>query len=127
MSTNRTENYQLHIWGAEDEERLAEINENFCKLDTILGGLIVAGTYTGNGKSLTITLGFQPRAVLVMLHDGVCGASSYTRGGLALTGHPVVNEGTDCVKITDTGFFVVNSGFSLMCLSDRIYHYVAVA
>lgn len=124
---SKTSNYQLTLWDREDEERLGEINENFGKLDTVLGGLIVTGTYTGSSKSLSITLGFQPRAVLVMLHDGVCSASSYTRGGLALPGHPVVNEGTECVKVTDTGFYVVNTGYSLMCLADRIYHYVAVA
>lgn len=36
MSTNKTQNYQLHSWLPEDEFHLTEINENFTALDTAL-------------------------------------------------------------------------------------------
>ena len=36
MSTNKTQNYQLHSWLPEDEFHLTEINENFAALDTAL-------------------------------------------------------------------------------------------
>lgn len=36
MSTNKTQNYQLHGWAPEDEFPRSELNANFTKLDTAL-------------------------------------------------------------------------------------------
>lgn len=36
MSTNKTQNYQLHTWTPEDEHLRTELNANFAKLDTAL-------------------------------------------------------------------------------------------
>lgn len=33
MSTNKTENYQLHAWALEDDFLTSEMNENFAALD----------------------------------------------------------------------------------------------
>ena len=49
MSTKRTENYQLHAWEPGDDFLLAEINENFARLDTATR--VVTGTYTGDGTA----------------------------------------------------------------------------
>jgi len=52
MSTNKTQNYQLHAWEPEDDFRLPEINENFAALDQILTTKTrkEVGAYTGTGK-----------------------------------------------------------------------------
>ena len=73
MSTNRTENYQLHAWGAEDEEMLGEINENFGIIDDWLGekAEVVIGSYTGTGEEVQfIDLGFRPKALLITDKEG---------------------------------------------------------
>lgn len=105
MSTNRTENYQLHVWGAEDEESLAEINENFAKLDQIVQGKtgIVVGSYIGDGADLRhIELGRKPLAVLVELSDGIRqNMNNSIHGGLALQGIPLASS---AVMLDDTGF-----------------------
>ena len=48
MSTNKTQNYQLHSWLPEDEFHLTEINENFAALDTALKA---EATAAANGRS----------------------------------------------------------------------------
>ena len=40
MSTNKTENLNLHVWEPTDLFSLAEINENFRKLDAAVGELL---------------------------------------------------------------------------------------
>lgn len=68
-----------------------------------VGGQVVVGSYTGTGQSetQTITLGFQPKAVLVASHKW---GSNYYRPqmmNLALPGVPAEN-----VSVTSTGFQV---------------------
>ena len=47
MSTNKTTNYQLHKWEADDNFLRTEFNENFAGIDEALGSKaeIVTGTY----------------------------------------------------------------------------------
>ena len=103
MSTNKTQNYQLHAWEPGDDFLLSEINANFAVIDALLAEIprnkklrIVTGSYTGNSSDpQTITLGFRPTAVLVV---GRC--SNYDNFvGLYLPG--LSSGGGD---ITDTGF-----------------------
>ena len=81
MSTNKTQNYQLHSWTPEDDFRLHEINENFTKLDTAVAQAIarpVVGQYTMLGESpVLVSLGFRPRAVMLDISNG---GSSYIIG-----------------------------------------------
>lgn len=105
MSTNKTQNYQLHTWTAEDEERLAEINENFAKLDGAIKSAkdkiqIVVGSYIGDGTGYRfIDLGATPRAILVtekrysaqacynMAIEGIADNElEITEGGITVTG-----------------------------------------
>lgn len=71
MSTNKTQNYQLHAWEPGDDFLLSEFNANFAAIDGLLSGLpankklkIVTGSYLGTETNpQTIVLGFQPKAV----------------------------------------------------------------
>jgi hypothetical protein len=103
MSTNKTENLQLHQWGAEDEppqiER--ELNENFAALDSAVAAVQAAaeaaqaaadaaqttaethknyavGKYTGNGKETYLELGFRPSLFLVYEYYTTNDASTAT-------------------------------------------------
>lgn len=98
MSTNRTENYQLHAWGPEDEESLAEVNENFAKLDGAISNRcrIVFGTYTGSGSTVqAIDLGGAPRAVLIS-RNGMSWSGNLCYGGLVYPNYP--SEGAEIVE-----------------------------
>lgn len=133
MSTNRTENYQLHVWGAEDEESLAEINENFAKLAGTLSGLLTTGRYQGDGAAVRdIELGFRPRAVLVLERRGAILNGSIVMGGLAVEGCPAGHSDQYfSVAITDTGFRISNgSAPSLVMNVNQTgyqYQYLVVA
>ena len=134
MSINKTENYQLHAWGEEDEGRLEEINENFARLDT--AARMVTGSYSGNGaESQTIELGFTPTAVLVMDSRGHMANESYYYGGLALTEAPVcgsfLSSDFAVMELTSQGFQVHytklgNNTYACTNQENTVYHYIAL-
>ena len=177
MSTNKTQNYNLHAWALEDDFLTREINENFAALDAALkkeaaaagqavqaetearsqqvaalnstvgqkeaalnaaiGSLegrkseLVAGAYTGDGAaSRFVSLGFTPRALLVIQQDGKMGGFGYW-GGLALLGLPARVDNTDrypIVTITEGGFLVYYraSPDTYTNISDYVFHYLAL-
>lgn len=96
--------------------------------------LLVTGSYTGNGaESRLISLGFQPKALLVMTKEGYP-ARPYTSdyyGGLALPGKPVclqASYGTNHIlTIESTGFRVYydDSRHTLSNQKETIYYYLA--
>ena len=155
MSTNKTQNYQLHGWAFGDEFPRVELNANFTKLDTALKAeetvrqsavntlntalagkaAIVTGSYTGNGEaSQTITLGFTPRAVLVRAVNGAASDNYRTYSALAVTGQDAVNNGnTTILALTASGFRACHSaqeGGSYLAprvnTSGQKYNYLAV-
>lgn len=146
MSTNKTQHYKLHSWAAADHFLRAEINENFTTLDAALKsglaaqdsarqGLIVTGSYTGDGAdSQTITLGFRPRAVLVRAANGAASDNYRTYSALAVTGRNAVNnEGTTILALAAGGFQACysareGSGFLAPRVNSKgqVYAYVAV-
>ena len=78
MSTNKTQNYNLHKWEADDDFLRTEFNENFAKIDA-QAVRIITGTYTGSqGQKVStpqhIELGVRPRAVIISSNRGL----SYT-------------------------------------------------
>lgn len=98
MSTRKTQNYQLNIWTAEDEERLDEVNENFAAIDEAISNRcrIVFGTYTGSGGTVqTIELGGTPRAVLIS-RNGMSWSGNLCYGGLVYPNYP--SEGAEIVE-----------------------------
>ena len=95
---------------------------------------LVTGTYTGDGaESRLISLGFQPKALLVMREEGYS-ARPYTDdyyGGLALPGKPVclqTSYGTDYIlTIESKGFRVYynRDKYVFSNQKDTNYHYLA--
>ena len=146
MSTNKTQNYQLHGWGPEDEFPRSELNANFTKLDTALKAEetarksavtaetnartaalakkveVVIGTYLGQQTTLDVTtrhiaLGFRPRAVIL----GNAEHFSYT-GVLAVD---QTTSGTHRMEIEDNGFRVINCSAYYTNQQGQSYVYIA--
>ena len=136
MSTNKTQNYNLHSWLPADDFLRTEINENFTKLDTALStGLaaltnrmdkrILFGWYSGSGSSeRTISLGVTPRAVLLATEEGFI-SSNLCFGGLALTGKSVLRSSTPCLTIVEGGFQVSKNSISSTNNSLHEFYYIA--
>ena len=88
-----TSNYQLHQWVPSDDFLRTDFNTDFQKIDAALARKaekstvtslqtqvagkadastvprVAAGSYTGNGTTKSISLGFQPRAVIIPVSD----------------------------------------------------------
>ena len=88
-----TSNYQLHQWVPEDDFLRTDFNQDFAKIDAALARKaeksavtslqsqvagkadastvprVVTGTYTGNGTTKSISLGFQPKVVIIPVSD----------------------------------------------------------
>lgn len=126
MSTNKTENYQLHRWEPEDDFLRQEFNENFAAIDAALHGKaeVVFGTYTGNRSSRrTIQLEFTPTVLLLIAAGGV--PSSYS-GGLTALGHPLKNQFKTFLEIVENGFQVAYWEDAAHTNSQNsVYHYLA--
>ena len=136
MSSNKTQNYQLHSWLPQDEFHLTEINENFAALDaalkaeagsrealtTLLNSRVrmVAGSYVGQGKTMAhINLGFKPKAVVIMSTR-----LFITNSNLFFL---AVENGyaESAAKLTDTGFTATSVDTVYVNSSGSIYHYAA--
>ena len=79
-----TENFGLHQWVPEDDFLRTDFNEDFAKIDAAIQAAkaqaedledskaeLVVGSYTGNGSSKTISVGFQPRMVVIAQTNSV--------------------------------------------------------
>ena len=144
MSTNKSEHLQLHLWEPGDSVLRTEFNENWEKLDAsaaqaqadLTAGLaevtnslrkVAVGTYTGNGGTMTVKLGFKPIAVFVCnqrvdVYDGyLC--------GLALSGQPAFEQynSTKLLILTSTGFQAIHGTNASMNASSYKYNYIAVS
>lgn len=120
MSTNRTENYQLHVWGAEDEPHLSEINENFARLDE--AAQMVAGQYSGTGTdNRLIDLGFTPQAVLLIDQSASMTNGYNWYGGLAIQGGD-----STALAIAENGFTVQENGNKHGNSKTINYYYLAL-
>lgn len=121
MASNYTEHYGLCQWEATDQVLREEFNEDNAKVDAALSTLdekkaeqstmqqlsqrlelleqipqLVIGSYTGNdAESRLISLGFEPKAIMVFVSNGYPADPyvDYYYGGLALPGKPVVIRG----------------------------------
>lgn len=81
----------------------------------------LTGTPTTTFTSTSVTLGYRPRAVLVVSIEGRVGyrdSYTYYYGGLCLDGHPMKNSDNDTLlEVTDTGF----TAYSGTSGNDRSY------
>ena len=95
---------------------------------------VKVGTYTGDGgDSKTISVGFTPKAVLVLTREGqtITGTGiQFIHGGLAVTGGSVVYDGDTVLQIVSGGFtvhykslsgYVVNSNYN-----GTVFRYLAI-
>lgn len=112
-----------------ENELRSELTSDVSRLDTLIDTLekrinITIGSYTGNGAfEQQITLGFQPKAVLIEHKDGRRseGNNYYFWGGLA---HQANNS--VIATLTTTGFTVSVSGQSTATnIQNTVYVYVA--
>ena len=112
MATNSSEHLGLHLWEPTDQVLRTEFNENWQKIDTAGNTAqteaaekgFVIGSYTGNGGTLSVNLGFKPR--FLHITGTICNYYSYR----STYQHEVATGGeqaSEVVQLTDTGFTVV--------------------
>ena len=134
-----TANYGLHQWEPTDSFLRTDFNEDLAKIDTGIKAAqteaaaksaVVTGQYSGNGRvDRAISLGFQPKAVLLEERMGTRGNVGQVRAGLALQGAPLATrEGSAAATVTEDGFLVsYNDAVGLLTnTSGTTYHYLAV-
>ena len=145
MSTNKTQNYQLHQWLPEDDFLRTEFNENFTLLDlTLAEGLknleqskakVLTGAYVGDGTNdRKISLDYTPQAVYVSNDSGLSAfyinSNPWYYGGLALAGRPVTASERGVLKTVlavDTGGFrVTDDGVASSNRDGSVYYYFAI-
>ena len=155
----KTTNYQLPKWEKSDFIKMDDFNDAFGKLDaalkenadaqTALQEVVnavkstaegayssknkpyTAGSYTGNGSTQTITLGFKPSFLVIA--DGI-DSGRYTGSHSLWMGTPgqIVGDIANVLSITNTGFSVTDSkynssGWPALWLntSGNAYSYIA--
>ena len=115
--------------------KLTQINNNAAQLAADIEALetgkakIVTGTYTGdNSASRDITLGFQPKVVLLEMASGKRTDLGDVYGGLAFPDSPLYNgaKGTGMV-LTETGFRVFSTSTGVYTnQSKQTFLYLAI-
>ena len=155
----KTTNYQLPKWEKSDFIKMDDFNDAFGKLDAALKANAdaqtalqaalaavkstaegayssknkpyTAGSYTGNGSTQTITLGFKPSFLVIA--DGI-DSGRYTGSHSLWMGTPgqIVGDIANVLSITNTGFSVTDSkynssGWPALWLntSGNAYSYIA--
>lgn len=125
-----------------DQAALNAASERISKLDTAVQQItadltkITFGSYSGNDREeRTITLGFRPKAVLILSDWG--GTTYWTStsfqylGGLALDGHPAYTKaGKKYIAVAETGFTLYKPAYDssnnvLLNSSGESYYYIA--
>jgi hypothetical protein len=100
-----------------------------------LAGVSKIGTYTGNGSSVTVTTGFQPRFILVkrtdstgnwILGDSARGLVAADEPALFLNSTAAETTGQDWVDISATGFTVNETALNAN-VSTATYIYLCVS
>ena len=155
----KTTNYQLPKWEKSDFIKMDDFNDAFGKLDaalkagadaqTALQEVVnavkstaesayapenkpyTAGSYTGNGGTQTIKLGFKPSFLVIA--DGI-DSGRYTGSHSLWMGTPgqIVGDIANVLSITNTGFSVTDSRYNTsdwpalwLNTSGNAYSYIA--
>lgn len=139
MATNTSEHLGLHLWEPTDQVLRTEFNQNWTKIDTAVNAAqetaeaaqsaaeqrpYVIGSYTGNGGTQSITLGFQPSFVIITAQP----ANSRDTAFIAVSGG---SEAASTLSLTETGFTVMVTPTSyetypLTNQNGTFYHYLAL-
>jgi hypothetical protein len=100
-----------------------------------LAGVSDIGTYTGNGSSVTVTTGFQPRFILVkrtdstgnwILGDSARGLVAGNDPAVFLNSSAAETSGQDWVDVSATGFTVNETALNAN-VSTATYIYLAIS
>ena len=123
----KTTNYQLPKWEKTDRILMENFNDMTAKLDAALKANAdaiaavgyVTGRYTGTGSyPRTITLGFQPKAVVLTTYTGYTNNSGSPFGGVFGVGMPLSGYAE-----------VAANGFTLKAeyvnQKNTVYNYIA--
>ena len=139
MATNTSEHLGLHLWEPTDQVLRTEFNQNWTKIDTAVNAAqetaeaaqsaaeqrpYVIGSYTGNGGTQSITLGFQPSFVIITAQP----ANSRDTAFIAISGG---SEAASTLSFTETGFTVMVTPttyetYPLTNQNGTFYHYLAL-
>lgn len=143
MSTNKSQNLNLHLWEPEDDFLRTEFNENFTAVDSAVKSAQTAavnaqqtadkalllpyatGSYTGNGTSVEIDLGFRPSFLIVVsMRSGIGMGQDYEWiGFFGITGGTSLSNQ---LILTDTGFCGLKiNGYPSLSENGRVYEYIA--
>ena len=132
MASGRTEHYGLSLWESGDSFLREEFNEDHGKIDNALAGKCEVvfgcyqGTYTSDNRVQIITLGFTPKAVLLVGRHGLFteGGSSY--GGLGIAPGFLDQEGTRYgLEVVEGGFRVETDSPYAMNHNGANYYFIA--
>ena len=139
MATNTSEHLGLHLWEPTDQVLRTEFNQKWTKIDTAVNAAqetaeaaqssaeqrpYVIGSYTGNGGTQSITLGFQPSFVIITAQP----ANSRDTAFIAISGG---SEAASTLSFTETGFnvMVTPTSYETYPLTNQngtFYHYLAL-
>ena len=108
----QTSKYQFNLVEGSDDFSPTPLNQNMEKVEALLADLgaeaaekgFVIGSYTGNGGTLSVNLGFKPR--FLHITGTICNSYIYR----STYQHEVATGGAQAVEVvqlTDTGFTVV--------------------
>lgn len=122
MSTSKTPNLSLHRWTLPDNFTMEEFNENFSMLDYVCAGKtsVVTGGYIGSGSTMTVTLGFPPKAVIVKRREDFSTAPNTSQVGY-VPSMMVRGYSGNTISLTGNGFTLTNHDMINATGKDYIY------
>ena len=132
----QTTKYQFKLIEGSDDFSPQPLNDNVEKVEELISGVeaaytpdnkpYVAGSYTGNGSAVTVTLGFKPSFLVITGR-----ISTYPVGQDSLGSYDAFTAGsilTTIVTLTDTGFIArttADNVYPQLANSGRTYDYIA--
>ena len=134
-SSGKTANLKMHSWAASDPVLRADFNENFNKIDSVIGEInssygsceIYSGQYAGaDAHSVTLTFGKPPQILFLETESQPAQLQHVVqiRDGASMRGpsgtHTISVKGN---KVT----FTSNTTFTDLSNLGRTYYYIAFA
>ena len=123
----KTTNYQLNQWAKSDRIQMKDFNDMTATLDAALKANAdaiaavgyVTGRYTGTGSyPRTVSLGFQPKAVVVTTNTGCTNNSGSPFGGVFGVGMPLSRY----AEVASNGFVLKEEYVNQ---KNTVYNYIA--
>ena len=138
---NYTTNYHLPQWVESDRIMMGDFNEAMDTLDTELAAAqavtdvaytpdnkpYTIGSYTGNGNTITITLGFRPSFLLISGDVGSTSLVSHYQQYGYHVGFVSDAFVYDTITLTDTGFKIVRDYNNYPQWNEGNHKYIYIA